>query len=231
MCYHFRDEVANYLNDPNSPRFVVLKYLDDHQGVRLMVLKKEKMAKGLGEPLARRYDKKPTVVSLDEVNNGFPEKFSQNNIEIIQQNQPNPDGGSRYLAKEANDFNKVHSITRTFSEKPDKKYKVSFWVKAAGRDKFRFQLNDMYAKSGVILNVDVNNGEGSSQTEIFGKGEILNSRIEKKEFGWYRVLIEARVDEDSDKVTLQFIIGSNAENYKYNGNGSDGLLLSAFTIE
>ncbi len=229
--YRFRDEVADYLNDPRSPKFVILRYLEDHADVRLVVLKKEKLAKGMGVPLPLPYGKKPLLILLDEINNGFPEKFSKENLKITQESRPSQNGKKSYRVIEGSDSNKSHSISRTFTAKASKTYKMSFLAKAAGRDTFRLQLTDMYGRSGAIINADFNNTTQLSNAGTFGKAEITHSLVEKKEFDWYKIELEAKIDEDSDKMTLQLIIGLRGGQLKYNGNGVDGLLLSSFHIE
>ena len=53
--YKFRDEIVDYLNSPESPRFVVRMILHDTPTARLLVLQREDEAGGKGEPLKLPY--------------------------------------------------------------------------------------------------------------------------------------------------------------------------------
>ena len=54
--YKFRDEIATYLNSPESPRFVVRMILYEYDNQRLLVIQREKEANGRGEPLKLPYE-------------------------------------------------------------------------------------------------------------------------------------------------------------------------------
>jgi len=229
--YKFREEIANYLNDPNSPRFVVLGYIEDQPGVRLMILRKLELAMGEGAPLTLPYGNKPLRISLVQLNSWFPEKFLQTNLDVIPEGQISPNGGEAFLLREKDDYEKRHSLAHTFSSRPDKTFKISFHVKAEGREAFRVELSDMYARSAAILDVNVSTEKGSFESKAFGGGNVINSVIENRGLGWYRVEFEASIDEDLEKMTLMFIIGAEAGRLTYSGNGTEGLLFSDFHIE
>lgn len=65
VVYHFRDEIANVLNSPESPRFVVRMILSEYGGARLLVLQKEKDANGQGELLRYPYGYRSNIPVAD----------------------------------------------------------------------------------------------------------------------------------------------------------------------
>jgi hypothetical protein len=53
--YHMRDEFPRYLNSPGSPKLVVVAILQEYDDQHLLVLQRESLANGQGEPLKLPY--------------------------------------------------------------------------------------------------------------------------------------------------------------------------------
>src|SRR3989338_7270536 len=88
--FQFRDEIQNYLNSPESPRFVVRMILHDFGNQRLLILQRESEAGGLGAPFPLPYGL--ISESLPHDFKGVPEIVNQTipfstNIRIKASNQ------------------------------------------------------------------------------------------------------------------------------------------------
>jgi len=237
--YRFRDEIAIYLNAPDSPKFRIMQTLTDHPGARIMVLQRESLAGEEGKPLPLPYGFRSskagasvatTSIKLDN----FPDRLTVRNAKFETSSEKSSDGHVAIKLIENFGQKDMHSLLGSFSVKPDHTYKISMWVKSSGRSFFRLQLHDKYSTTGVILNGGMVSKQGSFDTGTWGDKKavsVINASVEEAGSGWYKIHFEGKVDANEDRVYFQLILAAGNGLLNYSGDGKSGVLFSGIKME
>ena len=240
--YRFREEVANYLNAPDSPKFIIKQILKDHKVCNLLVLQREDIAKGQGEPLKLPYGFKDPVAQISAINFQVTNK-SFKDIKLVNvvglDNELGPDGQPAIFIKEYLDTSNAHSVTGAFATiKPDHTYHISMWVKALGRKNFRLQINDKLAREGSYFDVEITEGFVTPNISSWGGAKVMGGSIGKSISGWHKVNFNLFIDpndqgefQNDSKIYFQLILGVANGQLTYDGDGESGLLVSSFKVE
>jgi hypothetical protein len=63
--YHFKQDWANWLNSPEAPRLRVRLILQESPRLRLLVLQREELAQGRGDPFRLPWGNRPPTFTPD----------------------------------------------------------------------------------------------------------------------------------------------------------------------
>jgi hypothetical protein len=234
--YKFREEIANYLNAPDSPKFVIKQILNDHAGAQLLVLQREDIAKGQGVPLKLPYGFRTPLKTEKLIMQTSFNYIKLNNVVLLEK-EKDPDEQPAIFIRENLDTGNAHSITGAFATiKPDHTYHISMWVKALGRKNFRLQINDTFGKMGSVLEAEITEGFHTPNMSSWGGAKAIDGSIGENNFGWYKINFNFMIDpqdddQDDDQVYFQLILGIAPGQLTYDGDGKSGLLVSSFKME
>lgn len=123
----------------------------------------------------------------------------------------------------------LHFIARTITITSTGPQATSVWVKAAGRTKGRFNIED---GSGNAVGLTFDLGAGTVANYQTGSGSaLLSPTIERGASGWYRLAFCGRVGVGITSVNLLLVFrdGTGAESYL--GDTTKGMLADGWTLE